>query len=93
MLILFQVRSKMKLILIALLCSVHDAYGANILGVFPFPTFSHTNAYIPILKELARKGHNVTMVSPYPLKEPIPNYNDIVLENTLDQVMSKYFFD
>ncbi|CAH1403023.1 unnamed protein product [Nezara viridula] len=79
----------MKVVVIALFCSVfHNVYGANILGMFPFPTFSHTNAYIPILKELARRGHNVTMVSPYPLKEKIPNYNDIVLDNTLDQVIS-----
>lgn len=76
----------MKLIFTALLCSVfHNVYGANILAIFPFPTFSHTHAYIPILQELARKGHNVTMVSPFPLKEPIPNYNDIVLDNTLNQ--------
>nr|XP_014286413.1 UDP-glucuronosyltransferase 2B23-like isoform X2 [Halyomorpha halys]XP_014286417.1 UDP-glucuronosyltransferase 2B23-like isoform X2 [Halyomorpha halys] len=77
----------MKVVFIALFCSVfHNVSGANILGVFPFPTFSHTNAYIPILKELARRGHNVTMVSPYPLKEPIPNYKDVVLDNTIGQV-------
>lgn len=47
----------------------------------PFPTFSHLNAFLPILKELANRGHNVTMVSPYPQKKPIPNFRDIVMSD------------
>ncbi|KMQ83952.1 udp-glucuronosyltransferase 2b15 [Lasius niger] len=30
------------------------------------------------MKGLARKGHQVDVVSPFPLKKPYPNYNDIV---------------
>ncbi|XP_014286425.1 UDP-glycosyltransferase UGT4 [Halyomorpha halys] len=77
----------MKLILITLLCTAAAACGSNILVVMPFPTYSHMNAFLPIIKELANRGHNVTTVSPYPLKKPIPNYRDIILTDTKEKIM------
>ncbi|CAH1403021.1 unnamed protein product [Nezara viridula] len=77
----------MKSVMIALLCTIAAAYGSNILAVMPFPTFSHLNAFLPIMKELANRGHNVTMVSPYPQKKPIPNFRDIVMTDTKDKIM------
>lgn len=54
----------------------------NILGVFPLPTKSHFFVFSPYLKELANRGHNVTVISYYPQKEPIVNYYDIDLGET-----------
>lgn len=31
------------------------------------------------MKTLADAGHEVHMISPFPLKKPIPNYNDVHL--------------
>nr|XP_014272070.1 UDP-glucuronosyltransferase 1-6 isoform X1 [Halyomorpha halys] len=53
---------------------------ANILILAPMPLYSHTYAFIAIFKELAIRGHNVTFVSPYPLKDPPPNWRDVEVE-------------
>lgn len=52
----------------------------NILGIFHFPSQSHHILGSTLLKELTRRGHNVTMISPFPFKEKIPNYTDIKIE-------------
>ncbi|KAK9498401.1 hypothetical protein O3M35_003043 [Rhynocoris fuscipes] len=53
---------------------------ANILALFPLPLYSHTSNFIPIFKALAARGHNVTVVSPFPQKQPVPNLTDIVVD-------------
>lgn len=45
--------------------------------ILPFPGRSHYISFARFFKGLAEKGHNVTVVGHYPLKEPIPNYRDI----------------
>ncbi|KAJ8881360.1 hypothetical protein PR048_017841 [Dryococelus australis] len=54
--------------------------GARILGVFPFPSRSHVVIYSTLLKELAARGHEVTVFSDYPLLTPVPNYTDVKLD-------------
>lgn len=36
------------------------------------------------MKALADAGHEVYVISPFPLKNPIPNYHEIYVENPLD---------
>lgn len=36
------------------------------------------------MKSLASAGHEVYVISPFPLKEPIANYHDIAIENGSD---------
>ena len=55
----------------------HGAHGAKILGIFPFPGKSHFAVSSVLLKELANRGHQVTVYSPFPEKSPIPNYTNI----------------
>ncbi|CAH1402299.1 unnamed protein product [Nezara viridula] len=62
---------------------------ANILILLPLPLYSHTNTFLPIFKELATRGHNITMVSPYPQKQILPNWTDI----TIDISIFKIFMD
>lgn len=69
----------MKLFLFLLLFFGITAEGANILALFPLPFFSHTNTFMPVLKELVARGHNVTMVSPYPQKDALTNWTDVVV--------------
>lgn len=45
--------------------------------MFPYPGKSHFNTFGGLFKALAAKGHKVTVMSHFPLKEPIPNYRDI----------------
>lgn len=56
---------------------------ANILILLPLPLYSHTNTFLPIFKELASRGHNITMVSPYPQKQVLPNWTDITIDNSI----------
>ncbi|XP_046416327.1 UDP-glycosyltransferase UGT5-like [Neodiprion fabricii] len=51
----------------------------NILGVFGHLGKSHFDVFLPILEELAHRGHNVTVLSFFPRKDRIPNYRDISL--------------
>lgn len=52
--------------------------GYRLLGLFPFQAKSHFVMFEQLLKGLARKGHQVDVVSKFPLKKPYPNYTDIV---------------
>ncbi|KAJ8719644.1 hypothetical protein PYW08_011819 [Mythimna loreyi] len=51
----------------------------NILGVFPYQGKSHFLLFAPYLKELANRGHNLTVISHFPQEKPIQNYHDISL--------------
>ncbi|XP_072755997.1 UDP-glucosyltransferase 2-like [Anoplolepis gracilipes] len=52
--------------------------GYRLLGLFPFHAKSHFVMFEQLIKGLARKGHQVDVISPFPLKKPYPNYTDIV---------------
>lgn len=42
--------------------------GANILAIFPMPSYSHQLVYQTLAQGLANRGHNVTVVSPVIIK-------------------------
>ncbi|XP_058795220.1 UDP-glucosyltransferase 2-like [Phymastichus coffea] len=71
------------LIMIWLCCTVQTSNVLRILGIFPFQMKSQFVMGEELLKALAAKGHQVDVYSHFPLKNPIPNYNDISLEGTL----------
>jgi glucuronosyltransferase len=62
---------------ILLILYLHVTHGAKILGVFPMPAKSHMTIHSALMKELARRGHQVTVFSPFPEKSPIQNLTDI----------------
>ncbi|XP_044265189.1 uncharacterized protein LOC123011680 [Tribolium madens] len=72
----------MKLLLISLCFAFCQS--AKILGVFNHAGASHTSVGKVLLKNLAKRGHQVTMISSYPMKEPIDNYRDIFLVENLE---------
>ncbi|XP_039757363.1 uncharacterized protein LOC120631751 [Pararge aegeria] len=74
---------KLLLMVLTVLSSGIKVNSLNILGVFPFPAKTHFFVFAPYLKELADRGHNVTVISYYPRTEPIPNYHDIGLNKAL----------
>lgn len=61
-----------------------DAY--RILGVFPGPTYSHHALGNRLMKALAEKGHDVTMISAYRENNPPGNYRKIDLEGIVEKV-------
>ncbi|XP_029035427.2 UDP-glucosyltransferase 2-like isoform X5 [Osmia bicornis bicornis] len=69
----------MKLCSILLLCAILSlCQGYRILGLFPYRGASHFVMFEHLMKSLARKGHQVDVLSMFPLKKPYPNYTDVV---------------
>jgi hypothetical protein len=79
--------------------------GAKILGIFPLPGRSHYILGSSLLRELAERGHDVTMISCFSEKEPPKNgiYRDVVVSGLLEAIQgnilaylnksNKLFFD
>ena len=74
------------LVLFVILVFDQIASSYRILGLFPLNGKSHWNMQKVLMKELARRGHQVDVVSHFPLKKPIPNYKDISLKGTAPEV-------
>ena len=58
----------MRLLLCLVLClffASHDE-AARILAVFPIPSISHQVVFRPLIHELAKRGHEVTIITPDP---------------------------
>lgn len=66
--------------MLLLITTSHVSETAKILGLFPVPAKSHMVVNSAIVKELAKRGHEVTVVSPFPEKSEIPNYKDIAID-------------
>ncbi|RLU22281.1 hypothetical protein DMN91_004559 [Ooceraea biroi] len=77
----------------------------KILGVFGHLGKSHFDMFQPLLEELARRGHRVTVISYFPrsesakAKKPLPTYKDINLRtpdvdvvNVIDLKLVKHGF-
>ncbi|XP_078047528.1 UDP-glucosyltransferase 2 isoform X2 [Augochlora pura] len=70
----------MKLLALICFCTIlSTCHGYRILGLFPFNGKSHFMMFEHLMKALARKGHQVDVVSTFPLKKPYPNYNDAIV--------------
>lgn len=68
------------LIILTVLIS-EQSQGARILSLLTFPGKSHYINVQPIMQELAERGHEVTVITANPEKNPPPNYNQIVIDN------------
>jgi UDP:flavonoid glycosyltransferase YjiC (YdhE family) len=80
-----------KNVLTVIILTVYVCYGncARILGIFIVPSKSHHILGSKLLKSLAEKGHEVTMISPFPFKNKVTNYQDIFLEEMLQYKQEK----
>uniref|UniRef100_A0A182J0C5 UDP-glucuronosyltransferase n=1 Tax=Anopheles atroparvus TaxID=41427 RepID=A0A182J0C5_ANOAO len=77
--------------LFILLCcfAQHEAY--RILCIYPSSGRSHVLVGQALLKGLAERGHDVTMVSPFKLSKPVNNYREIVTQKVELGQMTKDF--
>lgn len=80
-----RVLQKMKRIILAIVLlgltalSPTGCEGSRILGMFPLHAKSHHMMFDALMKGLARRGHQVDVVSPFPQKKPYPNLTDIIV--------------
>lgn len=52
------------------------------LAVLPITSKSHYYIGHSLMKGLAEEGHEVTVISPFKVKTPINNYNEVFLEHS-----------
>ncbi|XP_055610277.1 UDP-glycosyltransferase UGT5-like [Uranotaenia lowii] len=62
---------------VAWISNLNYVESAKILGIFPTTAKSHYIIGSSLMKALAKKGHEVTVVSPFPQSKPLKNYRDI----------------
>lgn len=62
-------KSPLALIVFALSFCIAESSGSRILVSAPFGTKSHQNMFVPIIKELVNRGHNLTVISNYEISE------------------------
>lgn len=65
---------KVQCLLLIIFGLVKYVENAKILGLFPLQSKSHFVMFEPYLKALAKRGHEVDVVSHFPLKKPVPGY-------------------
>lgn len=75
-------------ILLAILTCDQVIDGYRILGIFPLNGKSHWIMQEELMKALAKRGHQVDVVTHFPLKKPIPNYTDISLAGSMPTVVN-----
>ncbi|XP_053982305.1 UDP-glycosyltransferase UGT5-like isoform X2 [Hylaeus volcanicus] len=73
---------------IGLLVTISMCHGYRILGLYPFPGKSHFVMFEPMMKGLVKRGHQMDVISPFPLKKPFPNYTDLVTLEGIRQFMN-----
>ena len=69
---------------------VNVAYGARILGLFPMPVKSHSIMDNPYMEQLAKRGHEVVVFSPYLQNKQIANYTDVLFNISLPEIMKQF---
>lgn len=64
---------------------ISPADAARILGIFPVAAYSHYALGSALMKALAEKGHEVSIITPFREKNPPKNYREIYLDGLSDQ--------
>lgn len=68
--------------LVSIFVSLPVLDSARILGIFPIRSKSHHSVSQPLVKGLAARGHEVTIISYFKSETLQPNYTEIVLGDT-----------
>jgi hypothetical protein len=53
------------------------------------PAKSHMIIHSALMKELAHRGHQVTVFSPFPEKYPIQNFTDVEFKLSYSELLQK----
>ncbi|ODN00425.1 UDP-glucuronosyltransferase 2C1 [Orchesella cincta] len=71
---------------------VNHVNSANILVISFFSSKSHKLTYLPLIEELGKRGHNITMMTPVEPMKPMKNIKEI-LSMDLEKVFGDNRFD
>lgn len=73
----------MRFVLLTVMSLCLSSEGYRILAVFPHTGKSHHIMFEPLLRTLAEKGHELSVVSHYPLENPPPTYRDVSVAGSM----------
>ena len=68
-----------KVVVLIILMTINQSFGSRILFLFPTPSKSHMVIVHALSTALAERGHNVTVLSPFPLSKTVKNHREILL--------------
>lgn len=77
---MWRIVAVLALAVISILLNGPGVNGAKILGAFPTPSRSNMVVASALMKGLADKGHQVTVLSSFPLEKPVKNYRDVTVK-------------
>ncbi|XP_070507931.1 UDP-glycosyltransferase UGT5-like [Chironomus tepperi] len=84
---------KIQPLIIIFVAFISASVGSRILFLFPTPSKSHMIIAHSLSRTLAEKGHDVTVVTPFPLNKSIKNHREIVIpynkraKEVMDKIM------
>lgn len=70
------------LIIFSIFC-LQITKSSKILGVFSSPSKSHYFVGFSLMKGLANKGHEVTIIAPFKERNPVKNLKTIFIKETV----------
>ena len=76
-----------------LFTTLNKCVGYKILGLFPSTVRSHFVMFEKLVMGLVKKGHEVDVISNFPLKEKLQNYNDISIKGLLPAKQNNATFE
>lgn len=79
------------LLFLAIAAASFDAtHAGNVLAIFPHHGFSHFKVALPLLTELAQRGHHLTVISyvKHPLAAQLPNYEQLLISDAAEDQSS-----
>ena len=77
----------LQIFVIFTILSVCKSY--RVLGVFPLNVKSHNMVFEALMKGLAKRGHQIGVITQFPLKRDVKNYKEILnLDGTLDRLVN-----
>ncbi|XP_050356426.1 UDP-glycosyltransferase UGT5-like [Nymphalis io] len=88
--------SKIFKVIVSLMYVIIEIKTAKILGVFPVPSISHQDVFRPLMLELSKRGHEVTVVTTnpvFPKGQSPQNFSEIDVHDITYERWSVFFAD
>lgn len=81
-------------ILLVVAACLNQGCTLRILGIFPLCSRSHEMMFEALMKGLAKRGHQVDVVTHFPVKNPPANYRNIInLSGTMENLVNNFTLD
>lgn len=89
---MFHIRLLSIFTIVILLINLTNCVGYRILGIFPLHMHSHMLMFGQLMKGLAKRGHQVDVISTIPQKKPHSNYTEFIIPSTLPVLVNNFSY-